>query len=212
MHWEAAWSDPRSSCPRSSDCRIRSRPRPGTDPRGQGRSVPPCGSVSVCHRSRAASARSPAAPDRPMSVCHGLLANQCAGSSGGGPNPQPPPPLGRTGCGQPMTHGDAHDACRSKNGSPLRGATPQPHPQEKVTCWIGPLPCIEVSIDRRSSRHRPSVRPIERPARRPHLWCHFSLDRVIQSLSNTCPGEVADGEVTLIWEIRVEAVEAGSWW
>jgi len=35
----------------------------------------------------------------------------------------------------------------------------------------------------------------------PHQLRGFSLDTVIRDVFNTCPREVADGEVTLIWEI-----------
>ena len=34
-----------------------------------------------------------------------------------------------------------------------------------------------------------------------HQFRGFSLDTIIRDLSNMCPREVADGKVTLTWEI-----------
>jgi hypothetical protein len=38
----------------------------------------------------------------------------------------------------------------------------------------------------------------------PHQFRGFSLDMIVRGLSNTCPREVTDGEVMLIWEIPVQ--------
>ncbi len=51
---------------------------------------------------------------------------------------------------------------------------------------------------------RPLLRPPGGPGPPPHQFRGFSLDTVIRGLSNTCPREVTDGEVTLIWEIPVK--------
>ena len=61
--------------------------------------------------------------------------------------------------------------------------------------------CGMAEIDRGPSQRRPSVRPSRAAGPPPHQFRSFSLDTVIWGLSNMCPGEVADGEVALTWEI-----------
>ena len=56
--------------------------------------------------------------------------------------------------------------------------------------------------DRPEDRAAKAVSAPSRTAGPPlHQFRGFSLDTVIRDLSNMCPREVADGKVTLTWEI-----------
>jgi hypothetical protein len=100
----------------------------------------------------------------------------------------------------------------NQDGGPSRGQGHRARVEVASWCFAQPIRepatdgrCGMAEIDPRIELAQAVAAPSRAAGPPPHQSRRFSLDTVIRGLSNTCPREVTDGELTLIWEIPVKS-------